>query len=182
MNLILNKSIALTELKDKELGFFVSQYGVTPNDFIARYANDWTPNDLKNKYVIAVEQNCFAPNNQDITEGVYCFKIASIYTPRHDQTAELMYCGHIAFVTVKDSKGKEVCKLYKDDECYPQSLDKWYENEIDWMIRENYEEEGLPPTKKEVIELIESVIKGYSQNPKLELNIKAEDIIILQGL
>ena len=178
MNIVMS-NFGLVKLDERELGRFVSTYNKTPKDFMDKYSDDWIPNDLEGKYVVAVEQNSFTPNEE---EGYYCFRVLSIYTPRHDQIAELMYCGHIAFVTIKDKKGKEICKLYKDDECYPQSLEDWYNDEIAWMIREDYRDEGVPPTKQEVVELIETIIKGHCQNPKLELNIKEEDIIILQGL
>ena len=181
MNIVMS-NVGLIKLDEREIGRFVNMYDKTPKDFMDKYGDDWSPDNLEGKYVVAVEQNCFTPNKEDIESGHYCFKVLSVYTPRHDQTAELMYCGHIAFVTIKNKEGKELCKLYKDDECYPQSLEDWYEQEIEWRIDQEDYDDGIVPTKQEVIELIKTIIKGHCQNPNLELNIKDEDIIILQGL
>ena len=41
---------------------------------------------------------------------------------------------------------------------------------------------GEIPTKDEVIDLIKLIIRGTYQNPSLELDIKGEDIIVIQGL
>lgn len=178
---IVKRGIALDEINEKE---FISLYEMTPKEFMEEWKNDWIPDDLNGKYVISVERSYSTSlNKEDPLNRLYCFQIQGIYTPRYDQTATLNYYGHIAFVEVEDKNtNNTIVLLYKDDECCPEEFAEWYEKNFEWQKAQNYNNDGVVPTKQEVIDVIELMIKANVQNPKLELNIKEEDLIILQGL
>lgn len=172
---------ALNSLQSKTQRFhFYSLYGKSPEEFIEKYSEDWIPDDfpddLKGKYVVSLEERIEEIDFE--SEGFYCFRILGIYTPREDQVSTLSYYRHIAFVDIRNTNGDQVALLYKDDECFPQNFSDWYGN-----FDSNADcYEGKFPTKEEFISLIELMIKSYSQNPHLQLEISEDDIIILQGL
>ena len=163
----------------EERAHFIDLYDKTPEMFMAEYEAD-CEFDLKCKYVLSVENRCNEQPKNDFS-WKYLFNILGIYTPREDQKAKLTYHGHISFVTITDRNNEIITILSKDDECYPQSFDEWYEENMKhtWEYSERY---GEIPTKENVIDLIKLIIRGKYQNPTLKLDIKAEDIIVLQGL
>lgn len=177
MNIVLGYP-ALIPVNEKE---FIRTYGLTPDALIEQYEADIVIDDLSNKYIVSLEMRCL-PKFDFIEDGLYCFDILGIYTPKANQSAHLKYCGHISFVDIRDDEEKRICLLHKDDEGFPQTLTEWYKENIQWMLKDNGTRDGRIPTVSNVIEVVELIVKARCQNPMLELNIKPEDIIVLQGL
>lgn len=168
----------LNELGKRETQCFTDLYQMTPDKFKEEYYDEreYTTDDLTGMYVISVSTKIFEP--KVIDDGKYSLNILDVYTPRSDQKATLDYCGHIAFVEIKNTDNKRVALLYKDDECFPQKFDDWYENQFEEMECCG----GITPTKQEIIDVIRLMIKAYCQNPDLDIDISSESIIVLQGL
>lgn len=174
-------NIGFKELTELETQNFESQYRMTVESFMEKYGDSWIPDDLTEKYVIAVDTD--GSRYEDDDKWKWCLNIQSIYTPREDQCAELMYCGHIAFITVYDLEDNIVTRFYKDDECYPYGFDEWFGEQIAWRITEEDTDQGDNPCKSQIIDLMKLLIKAHYQNQYLEVeNIKEEDIIVCQGL
>lgn len=154
---------------------FIDTYDMTPEEFMKRYEEDYSIN-LDGKYVVAVEGNCEEP---DVESGVYSHKILSIYKTRDGQSATLSYHGHISFINVDMGDGKNVL-LYKDDECFPQTIKQWYKEECEW--RNHNEDVNNAQSIEEFIELINLMIRAEYQNVKMQPDTNDENIIIVQGL
>lgn len=168
----------LEELNNNREKHFIDLYEKTPDKFMEEYGSDYSVEDLRNKYVISVESRVRKP--RVIEDGKYCVNILDIYTPREGQKATLNYCGHIAFVDVTNEKDERIVLLYKDDECYPQLFNEWY----DYFIEHENEEwsNGMIPTKEQILDIVKVMIKGYCQDPNLEIDINENNVIVLQGL
>lgn len=171
----------LTALNSKEDQHFYNIYKKNPDEFMKVCKCEWEE-DLTGKYVVSVEQRI--EEIQFESDGKYCFNILGIYTPKEDQHAKLKYHGHIAFIDVRGKDKKRISLLYKDDECYPQTLAEWFESEEynDFNELDLSYYNGEVPTSEDVMRLVEIMIIAESQNPNMKLKIEEEDIIILQGL
>lgn len=171
----------LIDVKQDRKGrtFFIDLYDKTPEVFMEEYKPEYEC-DLKGKYVLSVQNRCDEQLKDDFS-WKYLFKVLGIYTPRENQKAKLSYHGHISFITITNEKDEVITILEKDDECYPQSFNDWYEENMEhtWKYSERC---GEIPTKDNVIELIKLIIRSACQNPNLKLDIKIEDIIVIQGL
>lgn len=175
---IISGSCGLKILDNNRKKLFIDLYEMDPDKFMKEYDGDYSANDLSNKYIISVENRTRKP--KVIEDGKYCINILDVYTPREGQKATLSYCGHIAFVDIRNEKGERVVLLYKDDECYPQSFNEWYE----YFFKDENKEwaKGIVPTKVQVLDIIKVMVKGYCQNPDLEVDINENNVIVLQGL
>lgn len=180
MNLQIGYPCLLDVKQNKtERAHFINFYDKTPEMYMEEYEPDYEC-DLAGKYVLSVENRCSEQSKNDFS-WKYLFDVLGIYTPRVNQKAKLSHHGHISFVTITNEKDEVITILQKNDECYPQSFDEWYEENMKhtWKYTERC---GEIPTKDEVIDLIKLIIRGTYQNPSLELDIKGEDIIVIQGL
>lgn len=175
---IISDCYGLQVLNAAEEKRFVDSYEKTPDEFMKQCGSEYSIDDLENMYVVSVESRVLKP--EVIEEGKYCVNILDIYTPRAGQKATLDYCGHIAFVEVKNTDNERIALLYKNDECYPQLFNEWYNDFI-----ENEDEEwsnGIIPTKAQVLDIIKVMIRGYCQDPDLDVDINENNVIVLQGL
>lgn len=175
---IINDYCGLRVLSETEEKHFIDIYNKTPDEFMEQCGSEYSIDDLRNTYVISAESRIQKP--KVIEDGKYCVNILDVYTPRNGQKATLIYCGHITFVEVRDEGDERIALLYKDDECFPQQFSEWYEEFI-----ENENEEwsnGIIPTKAQVLEIVKTMIRGFCQNPDLDVNINEENVIVLQGL
>lgn len=175
---IVSDICGLKVLNAEEEKLFIDLYKKTPDEFMKECGSEYSIDDLRNIYVISVESRVWEP--KVIEDGKYCVNILDVYTPRAGQKATLDYCGHIAFVDVTNEKDERIALLYKNDECYPQLFDEWYDNFI-----ENEDEEwsnGIIPTKAQVLDIIKVMIRGYCQDPNLDVDINENNVIVLQGL
>lgn len=154
---------------------FIDTYDMTPEEFIKRDEAEFSTN-LKGKYVVAVEENIEEP---DIELGIYTHKILSIYKVKDGQSATLSYHGHISFINI-DVGDNEKVLLYKDDECYPQTIQQWYEEECKW--RNEIEYVNNAQSIEQFIELINLVIRADSQNLVIQPDTNDKNIVIVQGL
>jgi hypothetical protein len=175
---IIREYNGLRQLDNSETKYFINMYDINPDDFMSKNYDKYcyTTDDLTNMYVVSVEAKTNKPKT--IEEGKYCVSILDIYTPNTSHKATLDYCGHIAFVDIKDSSNDRITLLYKDDECFPQPFNDWY----DYYIKEKSDDYGIVPSKLELLEVIKLMIKAHCQNPDLEIDINESNIIILQGL
>lgn len=175
---VISGGYGLKALDDSNEKFFKGLYEMDPDKFMEKYGSDYSVSDLHNTYVISVE--CRHKKPEVVEDGKYCINILDVYTPREGQKATLSYCGHIAFVDIRNEKGERVVLLYKDDECYPQSFNEWYE----YFFKDENKEwaKGIVPTKVQVLDIIKVMVKGYCQNPDLEVDINENNVIVLQGL
>lgn len=175
---IVNDYCGLRVLNEAEEKHFIDIYNETPDEFMEQCGSEYSIDDLKNIYVISVESRIQKP--KVIEDGKYCVNILDVYTPRDGQKATLDYCGHITFIEVKDAADERITLLYKDDECFPQQFGEWYEEFI-----ENEDEEwsnGIIPTKAQILEIVKTMIRGFCQNPDLDVDINENNVIVLQGL
>lgn len=168
----------LKELDKKEIEHFDSIYGMTPEDFKNEYfdSREYATDDLSEMFVISVETKVFEP--ETIDDGKYSVNILDIYTPRKTQKATLDYCGHIAFIDIKDINNERITMLYKDDECCPQPFSEWYESTYDELECSD----GITPTKEEILDVLKLMVRAYCQDCDLELDINEDNVIVLQGL
>lgn len=156
---------------------FINIYDISPEAFIEKYESEYEC-DLEGKYVISVEDSFCEKKD---FPSKYHIKILGLYTPRTDHKAKLSYHGHISFITVKEKENDNtVAILAKDDECFPQSFNDWYDEGLQaWSYM--YESSEIP-TKIDIVNLIKMLIRADSQNPDLKIDIEFDDIIVLQGL
>lgn len=158
--------------KNEDLGYFVQQYEQTPEQFMSECKPDFKC-DLKDKIVISVEFFW------DSSDDKYALNIKGIYKSLESQRATLSYHGHISFITIErfDLYDKPVIAdiLSKDDECFPQSFEDWYETSEDCH---GMSSEGW--TKDKIIKYLESALIFTTQDPDFKLN--TDNLIILEGL
>lgn len=154
---------------------FIDRYDMTPEEFMRRYEAEFSA-DLEGKYVVAVEGSIEEP---DIEQGIYTHKILSIYKTKDGHSATLSYHGHISFISI-DVENNEKVLLYKDDECYPQTIRQWYDEECKW--RNEIEDVNNAQSIEQFIELINLMIRAYCQNLTIQPDTNDGNIIIVQGL
>lgn len=176
---IINDYAGLKVLSNEQEKHFIDLYKMCPEKFMEEHGSDYSIDDLNNIYIISVESRVY--EQKTIEDGKYCVDILDIYTPKEGQKASLDYCGHIAFVEVSNETDERIVLLYKDDECYPQSFNEWYEYFIECEGDGSYSN-GAIPTKEQILEVIKVMIRGYCQNPELNVDVNENNIIVLQGL
>lgn len=158
---------------------FINIYDTTPENFMKEQPLE-CEYDLTNKYVISVEDRLCKPDKNNFSSK-YCFNIVSIYSPKQGHKARLTYNNSISFITITNNKNEIVSILAQSGECYPVIFNDWYEAKIsDYWDPEIVK--GEIPEKYEIIELIKLLIRSAYQNPDIQIDIKEEDIIILESL
>lgn len=166
--MLIGNDLEKLETSNRNLKHFLCLYDKNPREFMKEYTKECSY-DLKNKVVVCIEITGYENDK-------YPLQVIGIYYPNINHIAELSYHGHISFITIKNKDGKIIETLYKDDECYPQSFNEWYEYSSECHCFNEYNNFN----KDTVLELINTVIKGYTQD--LDIEYKEEDIIILEGL
>lgn len=175
---IVSDSGGLQALNAREEKLFIDLYKMSPDEFMEKYDTEYSIDDLHNTIIISVESRVSPP--KVIEDVKYCVNILDVYTPKEGQRAALNYCGHIAFVEVSSKSGERIALLYKNDECFPQSFNEWYD---EFIINEDEEgSKGVIPTKVQVLEIVKAMIRGYCQDPDLNVGISENNVIVLQGL
>lgn len=161
--MLIGKDMKLLLNNTDNLGEFVGIYEKTPLQFIEECEAECSI-DLDGKFVVSLEANIL-PSENDVT-------ILGAYFVKEGQKSVLEYHGHISFIKItKDDNLFEL--IYKDDECYPQSFNEWWNNSLETHCFEN-------TTKEKCLELIRYFIIGTSQD--LDLDIREDNLIILEGL
>lgn len=144
--------------RDKQ--YFEDMYEMTYDEFITNYKD--IEIELNDKVVIVVE-----PHND--TECP--INIISAFIPeeiKHNYKATLIYAGHISFIKLEYNNGR-IIYLYKDDECYPQTLSETFKEET--LNFEGYEEVDV---MNQIERLVQSTVRyGYV--------INMDNVIILEG-
>ena len=158
-----------------DLEHFKQLYEIGYEEFIGEYEDDNIIIDLEDKIVVSLTTHCL--------EGKTPLEVLAVFIPEDERLkykSILIYSGHIAFVKCEFENGKVIYK-YKDDECYPQTLEEV-------LGMDNHREESTLMysvrdygfTKEDVITHIERYIQvNYDFNYKIE---DISKVVVLQGL